>query len=153
MGRGNAGGRVQTALDRANAAPHIAREALVLPGPTGESNRLTTHLRPALLCLGPGREAAAAQKQAVEALGGVAVAATGRVDPHALVTMGGLSGAIWWGDETQARAYAQALSERAGPILPLITGMPDTGHALLERHVCVDTTAAGGNAALLGGMS
>ncbi|WP_412509698.1 hypothetical protein, partial [Roseovarius sp. SYSU LYC5161] len=40
-----------------------------------------------------------------------------------------------------------------GPILPLITGMPDTGHACHERHVCVDTTAAGGNAALLGGMS
>uniref|UniRef100_UPI0026194615 hypothetical protein n=1 Tax=uncultured Roseovarius sp. TaxID=293344 RepID=UPI0026194615 len=64
-----------------------------------------------------------------------------------------LSGALWWGEDRDARAYAQALAERAGPILPLITGMPDTGHALHERHVCVDTTAAGGNAALLGGMS
>jgi len=144
---------LQAALDRANATPHAARAALVLPGPTGESNRLTTHLRPALLCLGPGEEAAAAQKQAVEAVGGVAVSATGRVDPHALVTMGGLSGALWWGDTAQGRAYAQALSRRAGPILPLVTGMPDTGHDCHERHVCVDTTAAGGNAALLGGMS
>jgi len=144
---------VQKALDAANAAPHSPREALILPGPTGESNRLTTHLRPALLCLGPGREAAAAQARAVRDLGGVAVEASGRVDPHALKTMGGLSGALWWGDERDARAYAQALSERAGPILPLITGQPDTGHALHERHVCVDTTAAGGNAALLGGMS
>jgi len=57
------------------------------------------------------------------------------------------------GDEADARAYADALARRAGPILPLVTGRPDTGHALLERHVCVDTTAAGGNAALLGGMS
>ncbi|MEQ8901646.1 MAG: bifunctional proline dehydrogenase/L-glutamate gamma-semialdehyde dehydrogenase PutA [Roseovarius sp.] len=144
---------VQKALDAANTAPHSPREALVLPGPTGESNRLTTHLRPALLCLGPGREAAAAQARAVAKLGGVAVEASGRVDPHALKTMGGLSGALWWGDARDARAYAQALAERAGPILPLITGRPDTGHALLERHVCVDTTAAGGNAALLGGMS
>ena len=144
---------VQKALDAANTAPHSPREALVLPGPTGESNRLTTHLRPALLCLGPGREAAAAQAGAVRDLGGVAVEASGRVDPHALKTMGGLSGALWWGDGCDARAYAQALCERAGPILPLITGLPDTGHALLERHVCVDTTAAGGNAALLGGMS
>ena len=110
-------------------------------------------LRPALLCLGPGGEAAAAQKRAVEALGGVAVAATGRVDPEALVTMGGLSGALWWGDADEARAYAGAMARRAGPILPLITGLPDLGHALHERHVCVDTTAAGGNAALLGGMS
>ncbi|GAW37144.1 bifunctional protein PutA [Roseovarius sp. A-2] len=144
---------VQKALDAANTAPHSPREALVLPGPTGESNRLTTHLRPALLCLGPGREAAAAQANAVRDLGGVAVEASGRVDPNALKTMGGLSGALWWGDDRDARAYAQALSERAGPILPLITGLPDTGHALHERHVCVDTTAAGGNAALLGGMS
>jgi RHH-type proline utilization regulon transcriptional repressor/proline dehydrogenase/delta 1-pyrroline-5-carboxylate dehydrogenase len=144
---------VQAALDRANAASHAPREALVLPGPTGESNRLTTHLRPAILCLGPGAEAAEAQKRAVEALGGVAVAVSGRLDPEALVTMGGLSGALWWGEESEARAYAAALARRAGPILPLITGLPDTGHALHERHVCVDTTAAGGNAALLGGMS
>ena len=85
--------------------------------------------------------------------GGIAVQATGHVTPEALTTMGGLSGALWWGDETTARAYAQALSRRAGPILPLIAGQPDTGHALHERHVCVDTTAAGGNAALLGGMA
>jgi RHH-type proline utilization regulon transcriptional repressor/proline dehydrogenase/delta 1-pyrroline-5-carboxylate dehydrogenase len=144
---------VQAALDRANAADATPRAALVLPGPTGESNRLTTHLRPALLCLGPGAEAAAAQKRAAEALGGVAVAATGRVDPEALVTMGGLSGALWWGGADEARAYAGAMARRAGPILPLITALPDLGHALHERHVCVDTTAAGGNAALLGGMS
>ncbi|SEM34283.1 L-proline dehydrogenase /delta-1-pyrroline-5-carboxylate dehydrogenase [Roseovarius azorensis] len=143
----------QKALDQANAAPGARREALVLPGPTGESNRLTTHVRPALLCLGPGQEAAAAQARAVTDLGGVAVTATGRIDPEALVTMGGLSGVLWWGNETDARAYADAMSRRAGPILPLVTGMPDTGHALHERHVCVDTTAAGGNAALLGGMS
>ena len=144
---------VQKALDAANAAPPAPRAALVLPGPTGESNRLTTHPRAALLCLGPGEAAAEAQRRAVEALGGVAVAATGRVDPETLVTMGGLSGALWWGEETEARAYASAMARRAGPILPLITGLPDTGHALHERHVCVDTTAAGGNAALLGGMS
>ncbi len=144
---------VQAALDAANRAHHPPRAALVLPGPTGESNRLTTHVRPALLCLGPGEAAATAQKRAVEALGGVAVAVTGRVDPEALVTMGGLSGALWWGEARDARAYADALARRAGPILPLITGMPDLGHALHERHVCVDTTAAGGNAALLSGMS
>ena len=97
-------------------------------------------------------QAAAGQAQAVEALGGVAVQATGRIDPQALRTMGGLSGALWWGDDETARGYAQALSERAGPITPLIAGLPDTGHALHERHVCVDTTAAGGNAALLGGQ-
>jgi len=144
---------LQGALDKANMQKAQRRDALVLPGPTGESNRLTTHTREALLCLGPGPEAAAEQARLVEALGGIAVQATGHVAPEALTTMGGLSGALWWGDETTARAYAQALSRRAGPILPLIAGQPDTGHALHERHVCVDTTAAGGNAALLGGMA
>ena len=33
--------------------------------------------------------------------------------------------------------------------MPLVTGMPDLAHVAHERHLCVDTTAAGGNAALL----
>jgi RHH-type proline utilization regulon transcriptional repressor/proline dehydrogenase/delta 1-pyrroline-5-carboxylate dehydrogenase len=37
--------------------------------------------------------------------------------------------------------------------VPLVTGRPDPAHVLTERHVCVDTTAAGGNAALLAGAS
>ena len=44
----------------------------------------------------------------------------------------------------------RALSKRDGAIMPLISGQPDVGHVLWERHLCVDTTAAGGNAALLG---
>ena len=59
-----------------------------------------------------------------------------------------ISGAIWWGDDAAGRVYARALAARAGPIVPLI-GTPDAGHALLERHVCIDTTASGGNAELL----
>jgi len=31
----------------------------------------------------------------------------------------------------------------------LITSMPDLGHVVHERHLCIDTTAAGGNASLL----
>jgi RHH-type proline utilization regulon transcriptional repressor/proline dehydrogenase/delta 1-pyrroline-5-carboxylate dehydrogenase len=144
---------VQTALTKAGDVPAAPRTALVLPGPTGESNRLTAHARPPLLCMGPGREAAQAQARAVTALGGMALECTGTVPADALSSLTGFSGALYWGDEDSARAYAQALSQRNGPILPLITGMPDTGHVLNERHVCVDTTAAGGNAALLGGVA
>ena len=72
--------------------------------------------------------------------------------PETLSALDAVSGAIWWGDEATARAYGMALSARSGPILPLITGHPDLGYVMGERHVCVDTTAAGGNAALLGGM-
>ncbi|QFT93817.1 Bifunctional protein PutA [Roseovarius sp. THAF9] len=145
---------VQSALDKA-AKSHTPTpvEAIVLPGPTGESNRLTAHARPPLLCLGPTKDMAEAQAKAVEALGGRALRSTGKVEPDALTTLSGFSGALWWGDTDVARAYASALSQRNGPILPLITGLPDTGHVMGERHVCVDTTAAGGNAALLGGVA
>ncbi|MAC77761.1 MAG: bifunctional proline dehydrogenase/L-glutamate gamma-semialdehyde dehydrogenase [Rhodobacteraceae bacterium] len=124
----------------------------VLPGPTGESNRLSRHPRAPFLCLGPGAEAAAAQKAAVEAAGGVAELADG-LSPDALSARIGIGGALFWGDPDDARILAMALSAREGPILPLLTGAPEPSHVLAERHVCVDTTAAGGNAALLGGMS
>jgi RHH-type proline utilization regulon transcriptional repressor/proline dehydrogenase/delta 1-pyrroline-5-carboxylate dehydrogenase len=126
-------------------------DTTLLPGPTGELNRLTTLPRAPLLCLGPGAEAAAAQVAAVEALGGRAVAIDATLDPGALVGLPALGGVIWWGDTGHGRALARALAERPGPIVPLITGRPDAGHAVLERHLCVDTTAAGGNASLLAG--
>jgi len=125
-------------------------ETLTLPGPTGESNRLSTFPRPALLCMGPGRQTAMAQARAVEALGGHAVQVTGQVDPAMLVGGPAYGGILWWGDVETARAIEQALAKRDGPIVPLIIGLPDAARVRAERHVCVDTTASGGNAALLG---
>ncbi len=132
-------------LDRAAAHP---AHAIVLPGPTGESNRLTQVPRAPILCLGPTVAAALAQAEAVRALGGHAVEASG-LSPHALTRLQGFSGALWWGDAEGGRAHAQALAARKGPILPLIGGLPDAAYAMLERHVCIDTTASGGNAQLL----
>ena len=137
------------ALEAARPQAGGCVETVDLPGPTGESNRLGFWRRDPLLCLGPGEEAAAAQMQAVDALGGLGVSAGGRVDPDVLETLEGISGAIWWGGAQEGRGFAVALSRRRGPILPLITGMPDRAHVLHERHVCIDTTAAGGNAELL----
>lgn len=122
-----------------------------LPGPTGESNRLTTSARAPLLCMGPGAQAAAAQAQQVIALGGTAIEAQSMFDLHRLEFIQGIAGVLWWGDEAQGRSIERTLAKRAGPILPLIPGHPDRARVLAERHVCVDTTAAGGNAALLGG--
>jgi RHH-type proline utilization regulon transcriptional repressor/proline dehydrogenase/delta 1-pyrroline-5-carboxylate dehydrogenase len=56
---------------------------------------------------------------------------------------------MWWGDN--ARDYLKVLARRAGPIIPLITEEPDLSFVIHERHICVDTTAAGGNAKLLAG--
>ena len=121
-----------------------------LPGPTGESNRLSLWAAAPVLCAGPGAETAQAQAKTVEALGGRAICASGQLDPDALEHGPAYGGVLWWGDADTARAMTLALSRRDGPILPLITAMPDAGHALVERHLCIDTTAAGGNAALLG---
>ncbi len=122
-----------------------------LPGPTGESNRLTSVARGAVLCLGPGEAAAKRQAAALHALGGQAVEAPS-LDAAALGRLA-IAGAVWWGDVATGRTYAQALARRQGPILPLIGAMPDIGHARLERHVCIDTTASGGNAQLLVAVS
>ncbi|RDD71495.1 bifunctional proline dehydrogenase/L-glutamate gamma-semialdehyde dehydrogenase PutA [Paracoccus versutus] len=126
-------------------------EERLMPGPTGELNRLSAHSRPPVLCLGPGPQAVAAQVAAVQALGGQAVGAEGELPPEALTRLPQLSAVLWWGDEAQGRAYARALAARAGAIVPLIGAMPDLAHVAHERHLCVDTTAAGGNAALLAG--
>lgn len=104
-----------------------------------------------VLCLGPGIAAAEAQARIVRDLGGVAIMSDGSVQAEALSTLKGFSAAIWWGEAETGRAYAQTLAARKGPITPLITAEPDAAHVLHERHLCVDTTAAGGNAALLAG--
>jgi RHH-type proline utilization regulon transcriptional repressor/proline dehydrogenase/delta 1-pyrroline-5-carboxylate dehydrogenase len=120
-----------------------------LPGPTGESNRLTTLPRPPVLCLGPGRQASAEQAQAVRAAGGIAVEVPGLIPPGALTRLAGFSAAVWWGEATIARQLAGELAARPGAILPLVTGFPGPADCTFERHICIDTTAAGGNAALL----
>ncbi len=122
-----------------------------MPGPTGESNRLTLLPRAPLLCCGPGEETAMQQVRAVRALGGAATMLAGL--PGDLATRAGLTGVIWWGDADAARTAERALAAREGPLVPLITGQPDVGHVCEERHVCIDTTAAGGNAQLLAEVS
>ncbi|MGB7319685.1 MAG: bifunctional proline dehydrogenase/L-glutamate gamma-semialdehyde dehydrogenase PutA [Planktotalea sp.] len=133
-----------------NLAPRAAElPSDVLPGPTGELNRISRHARAPFLCMGPGAKAAQAQFDAVIALGGRAVQASGTIGPGDLTALKGISGVIFWGDPKQASEINQALAARQGPILPLLTGLPNAGYVLEEKHLCVDTTAAGGNAALL----
>ncbi|RCW83380.1 bifunctional proline dehydrogenase/L-glutamate gamma-semialdehyde dehydrogenase PutA [Paracoccus lutimaris] len=136
------------------AAAHGAEKPVseqIMPGPTGELNRLMILPRSSVLCLGPGPETVKAQAAAVEALGGLALSVDGYLTPEALAAIKDISAAIWWGDAETGRAYMRALATRKGPITPLITAGPDQAHVAHERHLCVDTTAAGGNAALLAG--
>ncbi|WP_274963887.1 L-glutamate gamma-semialdehyde dehydrogenase, partial [Thioclava electrotropha] len=141
--------RKKLAKAAAKAEASEPLEALELPGPTGEANTLRRYPRGPILCLGPGEAAQVAQIKAVEKLGGVAVGADGKIAPELLETLEDIAGAIWWGHDT--RALVKALAKREGPILTLTTGAVQKADVLHERHLCVDTTAAGGNAALLAG--
>jgi len=120
-----------------------------LPGPTGESNRHSAHPRGPILCMGPGAKAAQDQMAVVKSLGGIAVSTEGDLAPAQLAEIASLGAVIWWGDAETGRAIEAELSKREGPITALVTDIPDAAHVLHERHVCIDTTAAGGNAALL----
>jgi len=139
--------KLQGMIDLRPGGAKISETAF--PGPTGESNTLSLVGRGPILCMGPGNPAMMVQATRVRDLGGEPIMVEGDIPPEALSQLQGIQGAIWWGDNAQA--YARALAEREGPILPLIVEMPDQGHVAHERHVCVDTTASGGNAVLLAG--
>jgi len=55
------------------------------------------------------------------------------------------------GDADRARAIRRALAEKSGAIVPVVTEVFNPAAYAHERSVCVDTTAAGGNASLLAG--
>ncbi len=155
------------ALDAAARVPWAPRD---LPGPTGESNRLTLHPRGRVLCLGAGPEAALAQ--ATQALAGgnmvVAVAVDvraalaplakaglpvaaldGQVVAADLAGLADLALVAARGPADWLRTLRRALAARAGGIVPLETALIAPERYCLERHLCIDTTAAGGNASLL----
>ena len=143
--------------------------SLELPGPTGESNRLSFVPRGVVLCLGPGANAVRAQvAEAREARNAVVVVADGasaaltahatdplvvvldgQVEPDALAALPGIAAVACYVDRDVLAAIRTALAKRAGSILPLITEPDVPERYMLERHLCVDTTAAGGNASLL----
>jgi len=135
--------------------PQTAHRTLDMPGPTGESNRLSLYPRGRVLCLGPGREAAKAQANEARAAGSVPLRVgaggdvAGRLAADTLTGLEPLDAVLWWGDADTARAYRQALARRSGPLVPLLTEEGAASQLWMERHVCVDTTASGGNAALL----
>jgi RHH-type proline utilization regulon transcriptional repressor/proline dehydrogenase/delta 1-pyrroline-5-carboxylate dehydrogenase len=155
------------ALAAAGALPSWSRD---LPGPTGESNRLTLHPRGRVLCLGAGPETALAQAVQALAAGNAALvvaagasaavaplitarlpvaALDGRAPPDALTAVPDLALVAAAGPEAWLRSLRRALAAREGAIVPLETAVIVPERYTLERHLCIDTTAAGGNASLL----
>ena len=141
-----------------------------LPGPTGESNRLSLYPKGPVLCLGPTAEIALAQ--AVQALGagcaavivapdaeqsvrplidaGAPVAALdGSVTAETLRAVKGIAAVAAAGASDWTRELRVALARRDGAIVPLEIQTISPERYVVERHLCIDTTAAGGNASLL----
>ena len=158
----------QVRLGLAEVAQRPVRRTLA--GPTGESNTLLLYPRGVVLCLGPDRQSAEAQaRMALERGNAVLVAApdgrqiaaalgkTGavicgvdkRIAPAAIEAGLVVDAIAHFGDAAALRPLRLAISRRDGPILPLIASPADAGRLVIERLVCIDTTAAGGNAELL----
>ena len=161
------GGVIRKALSETAALDMTPQ---TLPGPTGESNRLTLYPKGLVLCLGP--TSAIAVAQAAQALGtgcpavlvapgaakaaqplleaGAPVAALdGTVAAETLTAVRGIAAVAASGASDWTRDLRIALAQRDGPIVPLETQTISPERYVVERHLCIDTTAAGGNASLL----
>jgi RHH-type proline utilization regulon transcriptional repressor/proline dehydrogenase/delta 1-pyrroline-5-carboxylate dehydrogenase len=99
--------------------------------------------------LGPGADVAEAQADLARKAGCRAVAASGVVPAQWLEELDGFEAVMLWADMDTARPYAEALAARDGALIPLVTEADPAPRLTLERHLCIDTTAAGGNADLL----
>ena len=152
-------GIVQSALA---ALPHPQRQIIAtadMPGPTGESNRLHSVPRGKILCLGPTIDDAKEQMQIAQGAGCSALAVVpgwpddagiaGYLKRDALAHLKDFDAVALWSDRPDLTMARRALAQRNGPILALIATRNMRPQCLLERHICIDTTAAGGNAKLL----
>ncbi len=141
-----------------------------MPGPVGEKNTLICHGRGVVLCLGP--TPMAAKRQILSALWQgnrvIAVAAgiadfveilrshgypvmsiEGKLASEALREASGFQAVLSSASQSVLTRYRQELASRGGELIPLITDFSQPERLIHERHICVDTTAAGGNASLI----
>jgi RHH-type proline utilization regulon transcriptional repressor/proline dehydrogenase/delta 1-pyrroline-5-carboxylate dehydrogenase len=158
-------GVATTALDAVQA---LGTHTVDLPGPTGETNRLSMRPRGRVLCLGPSQEAALAQVVQALCLGNTVVAILeGRDSDETLKVLAaeGLPVAVLTGrldvsalDLVEVDAVARLgggvelrrqLAQRDGARTPVISELIDPVAYAHEHALCMDTTAAGGNATLL----
>ena len=159
-----------TALARAG---NMGSTTLTLAGVTGERNTYSLHPRGTALCLGAAPAALTLQVSLALATGNRVLLArmagdtTVDVVAHAAraagleslrVQDGALAPvlasadfdlALFDGDLTTARQLRKTLAARPGPRIPLLGGQADAVQLCVERVICEDTTAAGGNASLL----
>ena len=150
---------------QASRLQDLCRDVVLLPGPTGELNQLSTVARGVVLCLGPDRHTALLQAQTALAQGnGVVmivndlnlpecdlplVVVQGQLAATDIASLSGYHAVAANGDAAYQKQLRLALANQTGPLLPLVSETADPQRYTMERHLCVDTTAAGGNASLI----
>jgi RHH-type proline utilization regulon transcriptional repressor/proline dehydrogenase/delta 1-pyrroline-5-carboxylate dehydrogenase len=174
LGEANRIERLRQAL-RGRASSAMAAAAAVdigpldLPGPTGESNQYRLLPLGLVLCLGPdpetligqvvqalrmGNQVLAIGAQAADILTVLNVpqlplaALQGTLDPRDLSAISP-DGIAWAGNAAYGQALRLAAAELPGSIVRMIDERINPSRYAMERSICVDTTAAGGNASLL----
>ncbi|KZL09436.1 Bifunctional protein PutA [Pseudovibrio axinellae] len=145
-------------------------QAYDMPGPTGESNRLYSAPRGTVLCLGPDTESlkhqvvlALAAGNSVIAVGQGAeklaaslrsfsapiVALEGQLAEGTLTKLQGIDAIAANHSEEDLKVMKGELADRDGALMQLIMERNQIERYQLERHLCIDTTASGGNTSLL----
>lgn len=159
--KGNAADKanVQSKLAQLAQTPQRVLSTSDLPGPTGESNRLSTISRGTILCLGPTTDDALKQAEIAQECGCEALiivpnakgknAIDGFLSRDLLTELNHFDGVALWSIEDDLNLARRALANRGGAILPLMASSDMAHQCIIERHICIDTTAAGGNASLL----
>lgn len=150
---------VQQMVDAQSRATSLVLNTQVMPGPTGELNELSSHPRGTVLCLGPTVDDVNKQAELAKSRGCIAVrvgpgaVGDGAIDGYLprghLSTIESVAAVALWSDRADLMQAREALAAREGSIIPLLATEDMAMWCVLERHVCIDTTAAGGNASLL----
>jgi RHH-type proline utilization regulon transcriptional repressor/proline dehydrogenase/delta 1-pyrroline-5-carboxylate dehydrogenase len=123
-----------------------------------------------VLCLGPGRDnalvqaiSALAQQNSVvivanqadqlgellQRAGLPATGLNGYVEADTLREIKAIDAVMSQAQQDQLNAYRIALADRKGKLIPLVCEIDAVDRLIMERHLCIDTTAAGGNASLI----
>ena len=149
---------VRRLLEAASRIRYTPTKTLAMPGPVGEFNSVVYWPRGVILCLGPELGDSSTQVFNANQVGCPTVrvcegaqgpyCCDGFLERDALRHLPHIAAVVLWGEEDDLVKVRRALAERDGPIVPLITTENFGDDCLVERHTCIDTTAAGGNAAL-----
>lgn len=143
---------------------------LDLPGPSGEHNRLSFAPRGPICCLAAKETELLEQLAAVWASGNLAAvrddacserllavlpqSLAQRIERRGADDFAGVAAILWHGDEADAKSFRQRLAGGSGPLIPCYTAANLSGYYPLyrlvtERAISTNTTAVGGDAALL----